>query len=86
MRSKQFQIKPIKKFECKNHDFITSSEVGLKQHTSKTNTKIEDQGKKIGWVKFYFKSNSNETLDVHIGTHHADIVKCGLCEKSFETR
>ena len=44
--------------------------------------------RKLVVIKCNFKSNSNETLTVHIGKHHkvADIINCGLCENNFETR
>ena len=34
--------------------------------------------------KCNLQSNSNETLDVHKGKHHTDIMNCGLCGKAFE--
>ena len=44
--------------------------------------------RKLVVIKYKFKSNSNETLSVHIGKHHAvaDIINCGLCENNFETK
>ena len=85
-KSVEAAAKPIKKFKCKNCDFETHSEIGLKQHNSKKHTKQEDQRKKIGCAKCTFKANSTETLDVHIGKIHADNFNCGLCEKTFETK
>ena len=40
----------------------------------------------VGCGKCNFKSNSNETLDVHKGKHHKDNIQCGLCEKAFYAR
>ena len=37
-----------------------------------------------GCGKCNLQSNSNETLDVHTGKHHTDIMNCGLCGKAFE--
>ena len=58
-------VKPVKKFECRNCDFITNSEIGLKQHNTKKNKnkkqkKTEDQRKKIGCARCKFNANSSE--------------------------
>ena len=54
---------------------------------SKKHTKADDQGKKFECVKCMFTANSIATLDVHIlRNHDADIVNCGLWEKTFEKK
>ena len=73
-------------FKCRNCDFETNSEKGLKQHTSKKHTKSEDKGKKLFCEHCKHVFNNSETLAVHIGKNHTDNLKCGLCERFFETK
>ena len=58
--------KPVTKFKCRNCDFETTSEKGLKQHNSKKHTKSENKGNKLGlscaklssnWLQAYSASN-----------------------------
>ena len=73
-------------FKCRNCDFETNSEKGLKQHTSKKHTKSEDKGRTVFCEYCKHAFNNNETLAVHIGKNHTDNFKCGLCERFFETK
>ena len=73
--------KPVTKFKCRNCDFETTSEKGLKQHNSKKHTKSENKGKRFECEHCKYGFNSKETLDVHIGKTHTQDFKCGLCEK-----
>ena len=77
--------KPIK-FKCKNCDFETISEKGLKMHTSKKHTKAKDQGKKYHCDHCKIMVSSKETLEVHIGKNHSEKFTCGLCENIFTSR
>ena len=72
---------PITQFKCRNCDFETTSEKGLKQHNSKKHTKSENKGKRFECKHCKYGFNSKETLDVHIGKTHTKDFKCGLCEK-----
>ena len=73
-------------FKCRNCDFETNSEKGLKQHTSKKHTKSEDMGKRLFCERCKHAFSNSETLAVHIGKNHTDDFKCGLCERCFETK
>ena len=73
-------------FKCRNCDFETNSEKGLKQHTSKKHTKSEDKGKTLFCEHCKHAFKNSETLAVHIGKNHTDNFKCGLCERFFETK
>ena len=54
-------------FKCRNCDFETNSEKGLKQHTSKEHTISEDKGKRLFCEHCKHAFNNSETLAVHIG-------------------
>ena len=77
---------PIQKFKCRNCDFETTSEKGLKQHTSKKHTKSEYKGTTFRCEDCFFLGNSKETLEIHKGKHHTDNFECGLCENTFGNR
>ena len=79
-------IIPTQKFKCRNCDFETSSEKGLKQHNSKKHTKSENKGVTFRCEKCFFLGNSKETLDIHNRKNHADSFECGLCESIFEKK
>ena len=72
--------RPTTLFKCRNCDFETTSEKGLKQHNSKKHTKSENKGKRIECEHCKYGFNSKETLAVHIGKMHTKDFKCGLCE------
>ena len=73
--------RPSIQFKCRNCDFETTSEKGLKQHNSKKHTKSENNGKRFECENCKYGFNSKETLAVHIGKMHTKDFKCGLCEK-----
>ena len=72
-------------FRCRNCEFETNSEKGLKSHNTKKHTKAEDKGVRFECSQCKYVFNSRETLEVHIGKNHTDQFKCGLCENEFGT-
>ena len=76
-------IIPTQKFKCRNCDFETSSEKGLKQHNSKKHIKSENKGVTFRCEKCFFLGNSKESLDIHNGKDQADSFEYGLCESIF---
>ena len=73
--------RPTILFKCRNCNFETTSEKGLKQHNSKKHTKTENMGRRFECEHCKYGFNSKETLAVHIGKMHTKDFKCGLCEK-----
>ena len=62
--------RPTTQFKCRNCDFETTSEKGLKQHNSKKHTKTENMGRRFECEHCKYGFNSKETLAVHIGKIH----------------
>ena len=54
--------KPVTKFKCRNCDFETTSEKGLKQHNSKKHTKSENKGKRFECEHCKYGSNYKKKL------------------------